>query len=101
MGVLTPYVRTRYWPDHWGQRFQASVIHARGQRGRQDVPEWAPAKGLKMRATSMRRLVGGAAALMLIGTTLLTAAGSALAADTRFIYVGPDARAVDKSVPSA
>jgi hypothetical protein len=43
-----------------------------------------------MRATSMRRLVGGATALMLIGTMLLTTAGSALAADTRFIYVGPD-----------
>ena len=43
-----------------------------------------------MRATSMRRLFGGAAALMLVGTTLLTAAGTALAADTRFLYVGPD-----------
>ena len=43
-----------------------------------------------MRATSTRRLVGGAASLMLIGTMLLTAAGSALAADTRKIYLGPD-----------
>ncbi|HEX2753811.1 MAG TPA: hypothetical protein VHM48_00010 [Candidatus Limnocylindrales bacterium] len=43
-----------------------------------------------MRATSMRRLIGGAAALMLVGTTLLTAAGVALAADTRKIYIGPD-----------
>jgi len=43
-----------------------------------------------MRATSMRRLLGGAAALMLIGTMLLSAAGSALAADTRLLYVGPD-----------
>jgi hypothetical protein len=43
-----------------------------------------------MRATSMRRLFGGAAALMLIGTMLLTTAGSALAATTRFLYVGSD-----------
>lgn len=43
-----------------------------------------------MRATSMRRLVGGTASLMLIGTMLLSATGSALAADTRFLYVGPD-----------
>ena len=43
-----------------------------------------------MRATSMRRALGGAAALMLIGTMLLTTAGSALAATTRFLYVGSD-----------
>jgi hypothetical protein len=47
-----------------------------------------------MRATSMRRLVGGAAALMLVGATLLTATGTALAAKpvdgTRHLYVGPD-----------
>jgi hypothetical protein len=43
-----------------------------------------------MRATSMRRLIGGAAALMLVGTTLLIAAGSALGADTRKMYIGPD-----------
>lgn len=43
-----------------------------------------------MRATSMRRLIGGAAALVLVGTTLLTAAGSVLGADTRKIYIGPD-----------
>jgi len=43
-----------------------------------------------MRATSMRRLIGGAAALMLVGTTLLTVAGSAFAADTRKVYIGPD-----------
>lgn len=43
-----------------------------------------------MRATSTRRLVGGAASLMLIGTMLLSATGSALAADTRKIYLGAD-----------
>jgi hypothetical protein len=43
-----------------------------------------------MRATSMRRLVGGAAALMLVGTMLLTTTGSALAATTRLLYVGSD-----------
>ncbi len=43
-----------------------------------------------MRATSRRRLFGGAAALLLVGTTLLTMTGSALAADTRMLYVGPD-----------
>jgi hypothetical protein len=43
-----------------------------------------------MRASSMRRLVGGAAALMLVGSMLLAAAGTATAATTRFIYVGPD-----------
>jgi hypothetical protein len=43
-----------------------------------------------MRATSMRRLVGGAAALMLVGTMLLTTAGSAIGADTRKVYIGPD-----------
>ena len=43
-----------------------------------------------MRATSTRRLLGGAAALMLAGATLLTAAGSAFGADTRLLYVGPD-----------
>jgi hypothetical protein len=43
-----------------------------------------------MRATSMRRLVGGATALMLVGTMLLTTAGSALAADTRFLFMGSD-----------
>jgi hypothetical protein len=43
-----------------------------------------------MRATSMRRLVGAAASLLLVGTMLLTVTGSALAADTRKIYVGPD-----------
>ena len=47
-----------------------------------------------MRATSMRRLVGGAASLMLIGTLVLTTAGSAIAAPqpktTRLLYVGPD-----------
>jgi hypothetical protein len=44
-----------------------------------DEPECAPVKGIRMRATSMRRLVGGAAALMLVGTMLLTATGSVLA----------------------
>jgi hypothetical protein len=43
-----------------------------------------------MRATPMRRLVGGATALMLVGTVLLTTAGSALAADTRFLFLGSD-----------
>jgi hypothetical protein len=43
-----------------------------------------------MRATSTRRLVGAAASLLLVGTMLLTVTGSALAADTRKIYVGPD-----------
>ncbi|MEO5941211.1 MAG: hypothetical protein ABIZ72_09435 [Candidatus Limnocylindrales bacterium] len=43
-----------------------------------------------MRATSKRRLAGAAAALTLTGATLLTAAGSALGADTRKLYVGPD-----------
>ncbi|HEY3164899.1 MAG TPA: hypothetical protein VGJ71_11095 [Candidatus Limnocylindrales bacterium] len=46
-----------------------------------------------MRATSMRKLIGTAAALMLVGATLLTT-GSALAAKptdgTRHLYVGPD-----------
>jgi hypothetical protein len=43
-----------------------------------------------MRATSMRKPLGAAAALLMVGATLLTAAGSALAADTRKLYVGPD-----------
>jgi len=43
-----------------------------------------------MRATSMRRLTGGAAAVLLAGATVLSAAGSALGADTRKLYVGPD-----------
>ena len=47
-----------------------------------------------MRATTMRRLLGGAASLLLIGTMLLAATGSALAAKptdgTRKIYVGPN-----------
>jgi len=43
-----------------------------------------------MRATSMRRLVGGAASAMLVGAMLLSATGTALAADTRKIYLGPD-----------
>ena len=43
-----------------------------------------------MRATSMRRLAGAAAALTFAGATVLTAAGGALGADTRKIYVGPD-----------
>jgi hypothetical protein len=47
-----------------------------------------------MRATSMRRLLGGAAALMLVGATLLSATGTALGAKptdgTRKIYVGPN-----------
>jgi hypothetical protein len=43
-----------------------------------------------MRATSMRRLIGGAAALMLVGTMLLTVSGTALGADTRKVYLGPD-----------
>ena len=47
-----------------------------------------------MRATSMRRLLGGAAALLLAGATLLTASGSALGATTRFLYVGPDSNYV-------
>lgn len=47
-------------------------------------------KDPRMRATSMRRLVGGAAALMLVGTTLLTVTGTALGADTRKVYIGPD-----------
>ena len=37
---MTPYVRTRYWPDHWGQRFQAGVIstqRAGGAAGRSGV----------------------------------------------------------------
>jgi len=42
-----------------------------------------------MRATSMRRLIGGAAALMLIGATLLSTAGSTLAG-ARILYVGSD-----------
>ena len=54
-----------------------------------------------MRATSMRRLVGGTASLMLIGTMLLTATGSALGADTRKIYIGPDPNALVKSVANA
>ena len=43
-----------------------------------------------MRATSMRRLSGGAAALLLVGATLLTAVTPTLAADTRQLYVGSD-----------
>lgn len=43
-----------------------------------------------MRASLMRRLIGGAAALMLVGTMLVAAAGTATAATTRLIYVGPD-----------
>ena len=47
-----------------------------------------------MRATSMRRLVGTAAALTLAGATLLTVTGTALAGKpvdgTRKLYVGPD-----------
>jgi hypothetical protein len=47
-----------------------------------------------MRATSMRRLLVGAAALMLAGATVLAASGSALGAKpttgTRMLYVGPD-----------
>ena len=36
-----------------------------------------------MRATSKRRLLGGAASLLMIGSTLLAAAGSAMAGETR------------------
>jgi hypothetical protein len=43
-----------------------------------------------MRATSLRRLVGGAVSLLLVGTMLLTVTGTALGADTRQLYVGPD-----------
>ena len=43
-----------------------------------------------MKPSSRRRLVGAAAALMLIGATLLSTAGSALAGTTRDIYVGSD-----------
>jgi len=44
-----------------------------------------------MRATSMRRLVGGAAALTLIGSTLLATAGGAAAGDTRVLDIhSPD-----------
>jgi hypothetical protein len=43
-----------------------------------------------MRATSSRRLVGGAAAFLLIGATVLSTAGSALGADTRKVYIGSD-----------
>jgi hypothetical protein len=42
-----------------------------------------------MRATSMRRLIGGASVLMLVGTLLLTTAGSTLAGP-RLLYVGSD-----------
>jgi hypothetical protein len=40
-----------------------------------------------MRATSMRRLVGGAAALMLVGATLLSTGSVALAGETRDITI--------------
>ena len=47
-----------------------------------------------MRATTKRRLLGGAAALMLVGATVLSTTGAALAAKptdgTRKIYVGPN-----------
>jgi len=45
-----------------------------------------------MNPSSRRRLVGAAAALMLIGATLLSSAGSAMAAtgSTRLVYVGSD-----------
>lgn len=46
-----------------------------------------------MRARSMRRLLGGAAALMLLGTTLLSAAGSVLAAV-------PEASVSSEAIPS-
>jgi hypothetical protein len=46
-----------------------------------------------MRATSMRRLVGGAAALLLIGATLLSTAGATLAG-ARILYVGSDSNFV-------
>ena len=43
-----------------------------------------------MQRTSKSRLAGGAAGLLLIGATLLSTTGVALAATTRFLYVGSD-----------
>ena len=43
-----------------------------------------------MHRSSMRRVVGAAAALLLVGAALFSSTGAALAATTRFLYVGPD-----------
>jgi len=44
-------------------------------------------KGSQMRATSMRRLIGGAAALTLIGATLLSSGSTVFAGETRDITI--------------